>query len=197
MKRMWLSRLRWRLRGAWLWPAFAGLTVADGFVLHAWPLAGQGLDLPSALLLGGFVNLAAVALIGPLGARLVRRRRPDLPRVVALDYAGTALLLVATAALAAGGLIHHGAVMRERHATAFATVLARDYLARRAPAPYRGAGGGADTYRVDPGRVYRTCFAGTGEPKPFCVVVHLETSPPTLVPDGHEPNSSWAPRGGY
>ena len=30
VERLWPARLRWRLRGAWLWPAFFGLTFIDG-----------------------------------------------------------------------------------------------------------------------------------------------------------------------
>ena len=33
--RFWTRRLRWRLVGAWRWPAFALFTVVDGLVLHA------------------------------------------------------------------------------------------------------------------------------------------------------------------
>lgn len=195
MERVWASRLRWRMRGAWLWPAFAGSTALGGVVIHTRPVSGQGTGLIAALLLAGFVNLAAVAVVAPLGARLLRRRRADLPRIVAFDYAGTALLAVVLAGFVAAGLVHHPDVMRERHATAYATRLARDYVARRGPSGYRSGVARADTYRVDPGRVYRTCVPGPNPERPFCVVVHLDTSPPRLVLDGHEPNTSRWPRG--
>ena len=48
--------------------------------------------------LGGGELLAA---LGHLGGVLLRRRRPDLPRVVADNYAGTALLFVVTGAFLA------------------------------------------------------------------------------------------------
>lgn len=37
-----LTRLRWRVRGAWQWPAFVLLTLADAALLHWLPLAGEG-----------------------------------------------------------------------------------------------------------------------------------------------------------
>src|SRR3954447_18223154 len=87
---VWWSRLRWRLRGAWMWPAFVGLTVFDGLLLHARPIAGDSMSVVEGLLLGCFFTLVAVAVVAPLiGALLRRRRRPDLPRIVAHDYAGT------------------------------------------------------------------------------------------------------------
>ncbi len=48
-----VRRLRWRLRGAVLWPTFAVLTVADGVLLHLLPIAGDVIGLVPALLLAG------------------------------------------------------------------------------------------------------------------------------------------------
>src|SRR5436305_614852 len=42
MERVWASRLRWRLRGAWLAPLVALLTLADALLIHWRPLAGDG-----------------------------------------------------------------------------------------------------------------------------------------------------------
>ena len=91
---VWLTRMRWRLRGAWLWPAFIALTLAEGVALQVLPIAGDGPGgvLPGVLL-AGFANLILVAAVAPLAGHGLRRRRPDLPRLVAQDYAGTALLL--------------------------------------------------------------------------------------------------------
>ncbi|HEV3229065.1 MAG TPA: hypothetical protein VGY97_06295 [Solirubrobacteraceae bacterium] len=101
-------RLRWRLRGAWQWPTFAAFVVLDSVSLHFLPVTGSG-SRPSpaaALLLAGFLNLAAVGVLAPLAGRVLRRARPDLPRVVANDYAGTALVLAAGVLVLALGLTH-------------------------------------------------------------------------------------------
>ena len=109
---VWLTRMRWRLRGAWLWPAFIVLTLAEGVALQVLPIAGDGPGgVVPGVLLAGFANLILIAAVAPLAGHRLRRRRPDLPRVVAQNYAGTALLLVFAAAVLAGGLIHRPAVV--------------------------------------------------------------------------------------
>ena len=78
-----LTRLRWRRRGAWQWPALWLLTLADALVLHWLPFSGEdGSALLAGFLFAGFANLAIVAVLGPaLGAALRRRRdRPARDR---------------------------------------------------------------------------------------------------------------------
>ena len=88
-------RLRWRLRGAWQWPAFAVLTVVDAVLVARLPFQGEGADAIGAVLVAGFFNLLAVALLAPLlrdGCCAAAGR--DLPFLIARDYAGTALLVL-------------------------------------------------------------------------------------------------------
>ena len=40
-ERVWWTRLRWRLRGATMWPAFLLALVADTVLLRALPIAGD------------------------------------------------------------------------------------------------------------------------------------------------------------
>ena len=42
VERLWLPRLKWRIRGAWQWPAFALLTVLDAVLLTQLPFYGDG-----------------------------------------------------------------------------------------------------------------------------------------------------------
>src|ERR1044072_3841798 len=119
MERVWTSRLRWRLRGAWLAPLLVVLTIADAVLLHLRPLAGDGRTaFFAALLLASFLNLVAVAALAPFGGMLLRRVRPDLPAIVARDYAGVVLVLLITAGLAVGGQLHHSTVVRNLDALA-------------------------------------------------------------------------------
>ena len=76
-----------------MWPAFAGLTVFDALVLVARPVTGERTELVGGLLLAAFLNLIVAAVLAPLAGALLRRRRPDLPAVVAGDYAGTTLMI--------------------------------------------------------------------------------------------------------
>src|SRR5215210_8677805 len=73
---LWFTRMRWRMRGAWLWPAFVALTLAEGVALAKLPITGDGAGgVVPGVLLAGFANLVGVAVIAPLlGARLRRRR---------------------------------------------------------------------------------------------------------------------------
>src|SRR3954452_12507465 len=93
-ERLFWRRARWRLRGAWQWPAFIGLTLADGVLLARLPFTGGGTHgVVPGVLIAGFANLLAVAVLAPLLGRRLRRRRPDLPKLVASDYAGTFVLV--------------------------------------------------------------------------------------------------------
>src|SRR5215217_2248050 len=40
-ERVWWTRLRWRLRGATMWPAFVPLVALDALLLHELPIAGD------------------------------------------------------------------------------------------------------------------------------------------------------------
>src|SRR4051812_37973311 len=106
-----LVSLRWRMRGAWQWPAFIGLTIAEAVLLNVLPVWGDGPGgmLPG-LLLAACLNLVVVAVLAPLTGRLVRARRRDLPRAIASDYAGTVLLCALAAGLVIGGLSHRSEV---------------------------------------------------------------------------------------
>ena len=101
VERVWPRRLRWRLRGAWQWPAFIVLTLVDGVLLSELPPWTDGPPgVFPGVLLAAFANLIAIAVVAPFVGWLVRRRRPDLPRMIASDYAGTWLLAGITTALA-------------------------------------------------------------------------------------------------
>src|SRR3712207_9201468 len=89
---LWRSRMRWRWRGALLWPAFAGLTVLDALMLGELPIAGDGgTAFVPALLLAFFFNLVAVAVEAPPAGRWARRPRGGTAKGVAPRYPGTAL----------------------------------------------------------------------------------------------------------
>src|SRR4051794_22101390 len=89
-ERVWTARLRWRLRGATMWPAFLIALVVDTVLLRALPVAGdQAPDVFAAALLGAFFNLLAVAVGAPLLGRVVPRPRPSLPEGIARHRART------------------------------------------------------------------------------------------------------------
>ena len=189
MERVWASRLRWRLRGAWLAPLLAGSTVCDALLIHYRPLAGDERTAPvAALLLASFLNLVAVAALAPFLAMALRRVRPDLPTVVARDRSGVALVLLVTAGLLAGGLLHHGTVVRNADALADAHARAVAWIGTHAPAAFRRHVELSDTVAVVPGTLYRTCAPDPAHSRAWCVVVHPHGR---VRRDGGTPNATF------
>ena len=194
MQQVWPSRLRWRLRGAWQWPAFGVLTVVDALVLHELPLAGDTGPAPvAALLLAGVLNLIAVAVGGTLGGYALRARRPDLPKVVAADYAGTAALLALAATLLAIGLAHRPAAQADREAFAVGLARVRAYVGHSAPAEYRRRIDEATSMRFGED-LYRTCVPGDHPRRALCLFVNTDQNPPGIRLDtSRAPNSTFLP----
>ncbi|HEX5146756.1 MAG TPA: hypothetical protein VFV85_07015 [Conexibacter sp.] len=191
MERMWASRLRWRLRGAWLAPLVVVLTLGDALLIHWRPLAGDGPTDPfGALLLAAFLNIVAVAALAPLAALALRRVRPDLPTVVARDRAGVALVLLVSAGLLVGGIAHHGVMERNARALADAHARAVAWIGVHAPSGFRRHLALADTVAVVQGSVYRTCAPDLAGGHWWCVVVRTHVPFPGGVQrDGGEPNA--------
>jgi hypothetical protein len=184
--RVWTSRLRWRLRGAWLWPLFVALTVFDGLLLHRHPIAGDRTGALPGMLLAGFFNLAAIVVAAPL---LSRRLRGTRPKEIADDRAGVAAIVTVTVALGIIGLAHAGAVTDADHAMAAQLAAARRYFASQAPPAYRHDLARIDTWK-QADDLYRTCVPGPDDEHALCVFVNTDSDPPgiQLDPD-HEPNS--------
>jgi hypothetical protein len=191
MEAVWLRRMRWRTRGAWQWPAFAAFTVGEAALLHELPLSGSHTGVVGGLLLAGFLNVAAVAVLGPLAGLWLRRRRRDLPRVVAADYAGTAMLGLVFAGLLAGGLAHRPAVQEAERDFAAQSAAVRMWVAHNAPAAYRADVDHADTWRLEADR-YRTCVPGPDPRRALCLLVNTDQSPPGIAVDpSRAPNSTF------
>jgi hypothetical protein len=190
---VWLRRLRWRLRGAWLAPAFVLFTIADAVILQALPFSGdRGPGPVGTLLVAGGLNLVMVAVVGPLIGLWLRRRNARLPAFAARDRAGVLALTGMCALLAAGGLAHRPAVRGEADALRAQALAARAYFAGQAPAAYRRNIGRMDTWQPGPG-LYRTCVPGPDPARSLCVIVKTDQSPPGVTLDrSQEPNRTLA-----
>ena len=195
---LWRSRLRWRFRGAHQWPAFWLLTLADALLLGELPIAGDGgTAFVPALLLAGFFNLVAVAVLAPLAGAALRRRRPDLPEVVARDHSGTVLLLCVTAALLVGGLIHRGELRDTEHDRLVQRAAALAFMRSQAPPEYRRNLPATTTIKMED-ELFRTCVPGDDPDRWFCVYVATDTSPPGVTADANrESNESLRAAGGF
>jgi len=195
---LWRSRVRWRLKGALLWPAFWALTLFDALMLGELPIAGDdGTRLLPALLLAGFFNLVAVAAVAPFAAFLLRRRRRDLPKVIAFDRAGTGLLVLVTAGLLAGGLVHRGELRENRHDMVVQRLAAVQFMEQQAPPEFRRHLPATTTIKMED-ELYRTCTPGEDPDRWFCVYVATDTSPPGVTADANrESNDSLRAAGGF
>ncbi len=189
--------MRWRMRGAWQWPTFFAVTLLDAAVLSRLPFyaAGPGGYVPG-MLLAGFSNLVLVAVLAPLAGRLLRRRRPDLPRLVAANYAGTALMALLALAFVIGGLVHRPATEadeRDRLAV-FGSVHA--FVVAEQPALSRRLGS-TDVLQVEP-RLYRACVPKSEPRRWLCLFVSTDQSPPGVTRDhDEEPNDAYRAHGGF
>lgn len=190
-------RLRWRLRGAWLWPTFVVATLVEMAVVHALPVQGDSTGWISALLVAGCLNLVAVVVVGGPGGVLLRRRRPDLPKVVADDYAGTAALALVALGLVVAGLVHRPEIADRRAVYDAQRLAAQRWVARHADAYAKAHASSADTVIVD-ANLFRTCVP-TPDPKRWlCLIVDTAQSPPTVKRDpNRESNASFRPRGDF
>ncbi|HVS28491.1 MAG TPA: hypothetical protein VHE14_03005 [Solirubrobacteraceae bacterium] len=192
MERIWPRRLRWRIRGAWLWPTFGAFLLIDAVALHELPIGGRQIDLLPGALLAGCLNLIAVVLLAPAVGMLLRRRRPALPKLVANDYAGALLIVVVAAALLAAGLLHRPSVLQEQRDRAAQFAAFRNYVLTRAPAAYRAHIALANT-RLVGRRYYRTCVPGGDPKRELCMFLDAARSPPTQALDSSgQPNDSWS-----
>ena len=197
VERLWWPRLRWRMRGAWQWPAFAALTLADGVLLTELPFYDRGPGtLVAGVLLAGFVNLFAVAVVAPLAGRRLRARRSDLPRLVADDYAGTIALAAVAVGFAVGGLLHRPALAAERADVAAVVAATHEYVARRSP-EYRAGLAAIDAMRVEED-LYRSCVPGPDPQRWLCLFVTIDQRPAGVTPDGDRAsNAAYRRHGGF
>jgi hypothetical protein len=194
---VWVTRMRWRMRGAWLWPSFVVLTVAEGIALEVLPIAGDGPGgVVPGVLLAGFANLFAVAAIAPLAGRRLRRHRPDLPRVIADNYAGTALLCVIAAVIVTLGLVHRPSVVAENEARRAQLGAVHDYVVAQAP-EYRAGIALADSLRLEKD-YYRTCVPGPDPKRWLCLFVNTKQQPAGVSLDhDRAPNDTYRRHGGF
>jgi hypothetical protein len=186
-----LVRMRWRRAGAWLWPAFIALTIADAVIGHALPPVGATESLAAAALLALFLNLLAVLLLSrPIGG-LLRHIRNDLPGIIARDYAGTLVVVAVTATLATAGLVHRSAIEASQRAMRDAVARAQAWIGDRAPAEFRRNLQFVNMLAIQAGTIYRACVPSTDGTRSYCVIVNRRLPFERSVTfSGYEPNSS-------
>jgi len=186
----WLRRLRWRRRGAWMWPAFIWLTAADAVIGSELPPAGDGWSAIGAGITLAAVNLIGIVLLCTPGAALLRRLRPDLPKIVAKDYVGTSALVLITVTLIAVGLANRAQVRLDRRSLNDAIVRAQAFVGDHAPTRFRDRLAHVDVLTIQNDSIYRVCVQATDRRQDYCVIVRLRGPfADSVVFAGSEPNS--------
>jgi hypothetical protein len=194
-ERFWPARLRWRLRGATMWPAFVVLTFADGVVLHVLPPIRTGVDLIPGILIATFANLFLIGAVGPFLAGRMRARRPGPPapeqaaREVLVDRFGTALLAAGLIGLVAAGLATRPLVVSETEDTDANARAVRDYVFDSGNDELIRNIETANTIRLSEG-YFRTCIARDDRRRSFCLFVDTSKRPVEIVRDSSAESNS-------
>jgi len=209
-ERFWTSRLRWRLHGAWQWPAFAVLTLVDGLVLD-WlpPLGAARMDLILGVLIATFANLFLVGAIAPfLTKRLSVRREavlagagvpraegsppPEAEREVLQDRVATALLVAGLVAVLVSGLANRPLTVSETEATEEVGRELRNYALRAESEELTRNLETANTIRLSDG-YFRACIARDDRRRYVCLLIDTDKDPTEVRRDRDaRPNSAFA-----
>ena len=190
-ERLWARRLRWRLLGAWQWPAYAVLTLVDAVILHELPPVKQGVEFVPALIVSSFCNLFLMGAVAPwLGKRLAQRERagkgngvPFSVRAEVLkDRSAAALLAITTLGLVVAGLGNREAYVTITDAQKDAAIAARTYVEANAPAEIRRnvEAMNRDTLEDD---YFRMCVPFDDPSRAYCFFVDTSVEPPSITPD--------------
>lgn len=193
MDAAWSRRLRWRRRGAWLWPVFIAATAADAVIGAMLPPSGDSQAIFGAGVIGLVLNMIGILAISWPAAAVLRRYRRDLPVIVARDYTGTVVVALISLALLSVGLLHRSAVLANRRAMQDAIVRAQAYIGDRAPTEFRRNLQWVSTFTIQSGRIYRACVPSLDGRRTYCVVV--DTSLPferSVRFSGYESNATFS-----
>jgi hypothetical protein len=199
-ERFWPARMRWRLRGAWMWPSFIVLTLLDGFLMHHLSPVREGIDLIPALLLATFGNLVLIGALGPWLARRTWKRRPAAdpgapPKAqleVLSDRIGTGLLVAGVFGIVAAGLANRPTIVVETNQRERAAKLLEDYVEAHGDDELRRNLEASDTRRYADG-YYRSCIPHDDRERATCFFIDVRKDQsrfdrdPSQVPNPPQP----------
>jgi hypothetical protein len=186
-ERFWTRRLRWRLIGAWRWPAFAAAILIDAVILHELPPLTAletdpgDLNWPVAFILSGFGNLALIAIADALG-RFAERKRTDPHVAVQSDRLAVGALAIGVVGVLAWGLATRGTAVTETEATEENAEAVRDWVLTHGSEEYRRNLHTANTERLAEG-YFRTCVADDSRRRFLCLFVDTKKDPAEVVRD--------------
>lgn len=167
---LWLSRLRWRMRGEASKVGFVLAVGADVLLLILLPISGNGTSLGRAIVLALAFNLVLIVVATLGGAAVLRRRDPSLPRVVAADRAAIYLMSVGVAVVAVAGIVHRPAITEQRAKMQAVIAEGQRFVQRHAPPEIAARKKEHDVRRWS-ANVYRVCFPTDKPAQAWCVIV--------------------------
>jgi hypothetical protein len=199
-ERFWPTRMRWRLRGAWMWPSFAALTLLDGLLLHRLSPVREGIDLIPAILVATFGNIVLIGAVAPWLARRIWKRRPaageGAPAKAQLevlsDRIGTGLLVASVFGILAAGLANRPTIVAETDQRQRAAQELFDYVTGHGSAELRRNLEASDTRRYTDG-YYRSCIPHDDRERWTCFFIDVRTKrtkldrDPSELPNRREP----------
>jgi hypothetical protein len=189
-ERFWPTRMRWRLRGAWMWPSFVALTLLDGFLLHELPPVREGIELIPGILLATFGNLVLIGAVGPWLARRLWKRRPAADPAapakaqldVLSDRIGTGLLVASVFGILAAGLAARPTVVVETEERERAAEMLRGFVNAHGDAELRRNLEASDTARLADG-YYRSCIPDDERERWTCFFLDATAERTKLIRD--------------
>ena len=199
-ERFWPARLRWRLRGATMWPAFVAVTLLDGLLLHLLPPIRTGVDLIPGILIATFANLVLIGAVAPFLAWRIGARRPGPPapeqaaHEVLVDRIGTGLLAAGVLGVLAAGLAARPVVVSETEETEQNARAVRNHVLSSGNEELVRNLDTANSIRLADG-YFRTCIARDDRRRHYCLFVNTNESPTGITRDpSAEPNSAYNAR---
>jgi hypothetical protein len=195
--------MRWRLRGAWQWPAYALLTLLDAVILHELPPGSGSVELIPGLIVSSFANLFLMGAVAPwLGKRLAQRERVGSGNGIPLsvrtevmkDRAAAVLLGLGTAGLLVAGLASQPLKVNETEKLEQNAELFSDFVADKAPPEIVRNVDTANTIRLEEG-YFRTCVNYDDRTRVWCAFIDVDAEPPVVRRDPSTlPNQEFKPR---
>jgi hypothetical protein len=189
-ERFWPTRMRWRLRGAWMWPTFVVATLLDALLLHRLSPVREGIDPIPALLIATFSNLILIGAVAPwLARRIWKHRRaaqegaPAKAQLEVLsDRMGTALLVAGVFGALAAGLANRPLIVVETDQREHGAKLLEDFVEAHGSAELRRNLEASDTRRYADG-YYRSCIPHDDRQRASCFFIDVRDGRSVIQPD--------------
>jgi hypothetical protein len=199
-ERFWPTRMRWRLRGAWMWPSFIALTLLDGLLLHLLPPVREGIGIIPGILLATFGNLILIGAVGPWLARRMWKRReaaepgapPKAQLEVLSDRIGTGLLVASVFGILAAGLAARPLIVVETNQRERGAKALEDFVNVHGTAELRRNLEASDTSRLADG-YYRSCIPHDDRLRATCFIIDVRKKQarfdldPSQIPNPPQP----------